>query len=419
MYRECRDLPSDRLSKRLHMHSHRARTTAITACAAHFLHDGLADILYVMFPLWAQQFTLSFSRVGILKTGYSGAMALFQIPAGLLAERWGEARMLAGGTLVSALGFLCLGMATRFEWLLLILLVAGLGSGVQHPLSSSMVSLAYEEGPRRVVLGTYNFSGDLGKMVLPAAAALVAAMVGWRWATRGAGLLALAAALAILIAIPKLSSPHSGREGGAAADGGGWGIRNGLGFVVLSGIHIIDNGTRAALLTFLPFLVLAKGGTLKTVGLALGLIFTGGAVGKFVCGAVAERVGVIRTVILTEAGTGLGILALPFIPLAPALATLPLLGVALNGTSSVLYATVADLVVPGRRSRSFGLFYTLGIGSSALAPTVYGLVSDWGGVQVTLVAVGLMILVTIPFALFLRRLRVGDAHTSVPVSPRF
>lgn len=78
------------------------------------------------------------------------------------------------------------------EWLLLVLLPAGLGSGVQHPLSSSMVSRAYEEGPRRLVLGTYSFSGDLGKMALPATAALIASLVGWRWATRSVGMLALA-----------------------------------------------------------------------------------------------------------------------------------------------------------------------------------------------------------------------------------
>jgi MFS-type transporter involved in bile tolerance (Atg22 family) len=81
---------------------------------------------------------------------------------------------------------------------------------------------------------------------------------------------------------------------------------------------------------------------------------------------------------------------------------LPLLGIALNGTSSVLYGSVADLVVPERRSRAYGLFYTLGIGSSALAPTLYGLLSDRVGVPATLTVVGLLVLVTIPLSSFLR-----------------
>jgi FSR family fosmidomycin resistance protein-like MFS transporter len=392
------------------MNAPRARATIVTACAAHFLHDGLTDLLYAVFPLWAREFSLSFAQVGLLKTSFSGAMSLFQIPAGFLAERWGEARLLAGGTLICALGFLALSTATIFERLLLALLLAGLGSAVQHPLSSALVSRAYEEGPRRMVLGTYNFSGDLGKMTLPATAALVAGWVGWRWATRGAGILALAGAAAILIILPNLAPQPAEKEDATGTDGagGGWGIRDGRGFIVLSAIHIIDSSTRTALLTFLPFLLLARGGTVKTVGWALGLTFTGGAVGKFVCGAVAERLGIIRTVILTEAGTGLGILALLIIPLRMTLAALPLLGVALNGTSSVLYGTVADLVAPERRSRAYGLFYTLGIGSGALAPTLYGFLSDRGGVPLALTAVGIVVMITIPLATLLRLPLAGD-----------
>ena len=67
---------------------------------------------------------------------------------------------------------------------------------------------------------------------------------------------------------------------------------------------------------------------------------------------------------------------------------LPLVGIALNGTSSVLYGTVADLVDSDRRARSYAVFYTVGIAASALAPFVYGLVSDAAGVAVTLSVVG-------------------------------
>jgi len=386
------------------MNPPRARATIVTACATHFLHDGLSDLLYVMFPLWAREFSLSFAQVGLLKTAYSGAMSLFQIPAGFLAERRGEARLLAAGTFICALGFLSLGTASDFEWLLLVLLIAGLGSAVQHPLSSALVSRVYEEGPRRMALGTYNFSGDLGKMTLPTIVALVTAWVGWRWAIRGVGVLALVGALGILIVLTSLIAPPAKETGspGSAATGGNWGIRDARGFSVLSAIHIIDSSTRTSLLTYLPFLLIAKGATVGTVGLALGLTFTGGAVGKFVCGAAAERLGIIRTVILTEAATGLGILGLLLIPLRPTLVLLPLLGVALNGTSSVLYGSVADLVVPERRSRAYGLFYTLGIGSGALAPTIFGFISDWAGVPVTLTIVGLLVMVTIPLSPLLR-----------------
>src|SRR2546427_4980918 len=142
----------------------RARAVLGTACGTHFVHDGFADILYVLFPVWAREFGLSFAQVGLLRTAYSGAMAAFQIPAGLLAERWGEARLLAAGTAATALGFIAAGFAGGYLALLGCLLAAGLGSGVQHPLSSTLVSNAYDDRGRRTALGTYNFSGDLGKV---------------------------------------------------------------------------------------------------------------------------------------------------------------------------------------------------------------------------------------------------------------
>lgn len=376
----------------------------VTACAAHFLHDGLTDLLFVLYPVWARAFSLSFAQVGLLRTCYSGAMALFQVPAGLLAERWGEARLLAAGTALVGAGFLLLGTAGGYGFLLVFLLTGGLGASVQHPLGSSLVSRAYEEGSRRVALGTYNFSGDLGKMVLSACAGLLIAWAGWRITVRGMGFLALAAALTILIALRRLSSVAAGEARPATADDAtnGWGIRDARGFRYLSAIHCIDNGTRSAFLTYLPFLLVNKGAGMESVGLALGLTFTGGAVGKFVCGAVAERLGIIRTVILTEAATGLGICGLLMLPLRPAFFLLPILGIALNGTSSVLYGTVAELVVPERRSRAYGLFYTVGIGSGAVMPPAFGLLSDWMGLPMTLGAMALLVFITIPLTRLLR-----------------
>jgi chorismate synthase len=78
------------------------------------------------------------------------------------------------------------------------------------------------------------------------------------------------------------------------------------------------------------------------------------------------------------------------------------LGIALNGTSSVLYATVADLVTTDRRSRAYGLYYTLAIGASALAPAAYGVLGDAVGPTTTLVVISLAVLVTIPLCLALR-----------------
>ena len=80
----------------------------------------------------------------------------------------------------------------------------------------------------------------------------------------------------------------------------------------------------------------------------------------------------------------------------------PLVGVALNGTSSVLYGSVAQLVAPAARTRAFAVFYTGTIGFGTLAPVLYGFASDALGLARTLVMIGMVTLVTLPLALALR-----------------
>jgi FSR family fosmidomycin resistance protein-like MFS transporter len=387
------------------MSQRQPRATLAASSFIHFLHDGCSDLLYLLFPVWAREFSLSFAQVGLLRTGYSGALALFQIPAGFLAERWGEPRVMAAGTLLLSIGFLCLGTAGSFASLLFFLVIGGLGSGTQHPLSSSLVSRAYAEGPRRAALGIYNFSGDLGKMTWPAFVALFMTWVSWRWAMQGMGLAVLLTSVAMLFLFSSVAPDFGETRTGRAAESmdKGWGIRNVRGFSLLSTIHGIDNGSRTVFLVYLPFLLQNKGAGMNLIGLALGLTFAGGAAGKFICGILAERLGIIRTVLVTEAITGLGILVLLALPVTPSLFLLPVLGIALNGTSSVLYGTVAELVMPERLARVYGVFYTIGIGSGAIMPPLFGLLSDAAGVPVTLVLLATVVLLTLPLAQLLRR----------------
>ncbi|MGH6942643.1 MAG: MFS transporter [Geminicoccaceae bacterium] len=371
----------------------------------HFLHDGFSDVIYLLLPLWHAEFGLSLAATGVLKSCYSGALAACQVPAGLLAERFGERALLVLGTVVTGLGFVTLGLAGGFFALALVLIVAGAGSGAQHPLNATVVAAAYPERGRRAALGIYNFSGDLGKVAVPLAAALVITSFGWRAATAGYGLIGVLVAGLALVAMRALGAgdrPAAAQRLEIDARGRGWGITDWRGFGALSAIGIVDSAVRTGFLTFLPFLLRAKGADVAMIGVALGLAFTGGASGKFLCGVLAERVGILRTVIVTELVTAAGILVLLPLPLHAALACLPLLGAALNGTSSVLYASVVEFVAAERRSRGFGLFYTLGIGASATAPFVFGVISDLAGVATALVVVALLVTATLPLTLLLR-----------------
>ncbi len=171
---------------------------------------------------------------------------------------------------------------------------------------------------------------------------------------------------------------------------------------MLFAIGVLDSGTRMGFLAFLPFVLRAKGADTPMIGIALTLIFGGGAVGKLACGWLGARVGVLRTVLLTELGTALGIVVLGQASLPIALACLPVIGIALNGTSSVLYGTVPELVASDRHEQAFGLFYTGTIGGGAIAPLLYGVAGDAFGPTRAIFVVAAVCLLTLPLAWALR-----------------
>ena len=368
------------------------------ACGAHALHDGFTDLLYVLLPLWQAEFGLGYAEVGVLRALYAGSMAGFQLPAGALAGRFGGPVLLALGTALAGVGYLMAGVSAGFAMLTVSLLIGGLGSSTQHPIAANLVAHAFAGRRSRTALASYNFSGDVGKMALPAATAWLVALMPWRSATVVLGTLGILGAAAVLLA--RVQAGGTAREHPAAEVSPSQSA--GRGFPLLLSIGIIDSATRMGFLTFLPFLLRMKGADLPMIGAALTLVFAGGAAGKLVCGFLGARLGVVRAVCITEGLTAAGILVLLPLPLAAGLAVLPLIGIALNGTSSVLYGTVPELVGPERRQRAFSIFYTGAIGAGALSPVLYGLASDFAGVPVMMTMIAGVVLVTWPLAWALR-----------------
>ncbi len=236
----------------------------------------------------------------------------------------------------------------------------------------------------------------------PAAASVLLVVMPWQPTLVTFGLIKFVAAVGIFQLTPRLAVEPAtfGAPDTAARGAGGKGSQRG--FALLLSIGIIDSATRMAFLTFLPFILLGKGASLPTIGLALTLVFAGGAAGKLVCAFIGARVGAIRTVYLTEGLTAAGVVAILPLSLDALLLLLPIIGIALNGTSSVLYGSVPELVRPEKRARAFGMFYTGTIGSGALAPALYGLVGDALGVTATIVMIAAICLVAVPLAYALK-----------------
>lgn len=374
-----------------------ARSTLATCGGVHALHDGFSDAIYLFLPIWQAEFGLTLAQAGALKALYSLGMAGLQLPASMLAERIGERAVLAGGTILVGLGFLSAGWSGAFRGLAAAMLLTGIGAAVQHPLSSSLIARSAAGTQLRVALSTYNFLGDVGKVVVPATVALAVAAWSWRPAVDWLGLLAIATGLLIL---PLLRPGAAGPRPAAAAAAPAPAVDTSWPhFATLAAVAVIDSAGRGGTLMLLPFVLTAKGADVSTIGLCLSLVFIGGAAGKFACGLLAIRFGAIATVVATEVATALAVLALGALPLYAVMPLLPLLGLALNGTSSVLYGSVPETVSRDKLPRAFGLFYTLSIGGGATAPFAYGWLSDRVGLETALVVLAASVLLVLPLTI--------------------
>lgn len=372
------------------------RRSLIAACSAHAIHDGLTDVIYVLLPVWQAQFAISLAMVGLLRGAYSGVMAGFQLLASRMAKRWGRERMLIGGTALAGIAYLISGTAGGLTVLLISLLLGGLGASTQHPLASSIVTDTHEAGGGvKEALAQYNFAGDIGKTLVPGAVGLLLVVVSWQASVVLIGCLGLAAAVLLWWLLPTAaeSAHHRAQSAKVVA---GKGSASGLRALIMTGM--LDSAVRMGFLTFLPFLLQSKGAGTAGIGLALSLLFVGGAFGKLSCGYLGARIGMMKTVWITESATALLILLSVWLPLTAMMAMLPLLGLALNGTSSVLYGTVPELAAAGKREQAFARFYTATIGGGALAPVLFGRLGDVAGVPNALMALAALLLLTLPLS---------------------
>jgi len=231
--------------------------------------------------------------------------------------------------------------------------------------------------------------------------------VGWRTISLGYGLLATALALAVLVLL--LRAGAGGAPDGDAAPGVngapriGWGVRNQRAFVGLVTINFLDSMVQSGFGTFIAFLMIERGVALDLAALAVVLTLAGGVVGKFCCGFLARRMGVVPSLVLVQALTVAMIGAVALAPVGIAYALLPLTGIFLQGSSSIIYATVTDIFHGSRQARGFSLIYTSSNLSSVAAALTFGVLSDAASVQSPVLVMAALTAVTLPRCPVLRR----------------
>lgn len=380
----------------------RPRSTLVAACGAHLTQDGLVALQYVLLPIVAQVFSLSYAQVGLLRAVSNTAMSVLELPAGLLAERMGERKLLAAGLVGAGVGYLCVAYSNSFYGVVAGFFIAGSGAAFQHSLASSVLVRRFEGGARRKALGIYNASGDAGKLTFTAAfSAAVGAGLTWNASITLLAVPCLVFAGVLVWLLRPTSEASSSVSDNGATDGArlrGWGIQDLPKFSALCAMVFFDSVVQAVFLTFLAFIMKAKGASDGVAGTAVVLALAGGMVGKFACGFAAARLGDRATFILVQLFTVIGFLALALLDAVAALVVLPLIGLVVQGSTTVSYGSVADFVKPRYQARGYALIYSFSAGSAVVGPIALGGLADVSGLNAVLWVLILLTLLTLLFA---------------------
>ncbi len=343
---------------------------AMTALSGgHLAVDFASGSVPALIPFLTDRFDLSYALAAMLLLASTVSSSLVQPLFGLWSDRRGALWLLPGGTILAAVG---VGLAAVTPWypLVLVLIFAGgLGVAAFHPEGAKYA--AFASGRKRASgMSYFNIGGNTGYALGAFVTGVFIAAIGM-----GGGLLAMvpvAVAAVVLVRVtPEFARLTPVRTG--ATDAVGEDDRHAM---TLLGILIaLRSIAWFTLLAFVPLWAESLGHSKAYGNRLLFLMLRAGAVGTLVLGPVADRVGLRRTLVVTQAL--IPPLMLVFVYAGGVLGVLALLpiGVCVVGTFGVTMV-LGQLYLPRHIGMASGLSVGLAMGIGGLAAVVLGAVAD-------------------------------------------
>jgi len=180
-----------------------ALAVAVPFAAAYFLSYVYRSINAVISPDLIAEFTLSPADLGLLTSAYFLAFAAFQIPVGILLDRFGPRRVNATLLLAAGSGAAIFAFAESFSGLLAGRALIGFGVSAGLMSSIKVFTLWFPMDRLPALTGRMLFVGGLGAMAatVPVEAAL--AFTTWRGVFATMGLLTFGAAVLLFLVVPE------------------------------------------------------------------------------------------------------------------------------------------------------------------------------------------------------------------------
>ena len=357
-------------------------------------------LLPPLFPWLMKDFSLSYTRVGLLMTTFFVISGIGQALAGFVVDRVGAFRVLLFGVGSLAIAGLVLSIANSYSVLLLAAALAGTGNSIFHPADFTILNHRVGQPRLGHAFSMHGLGGNLGWAAAPVFMAGLASLVGWHIAGLGATLVAATVLTTLWLRRRTLMDPEEeaiaqAQQGQSTAPAHPFAFLSSSAVWLSFAFFLVTTIAFGILQNYGPSIldhVYGVSHVVSTGGLTAYLL--GSAGGMIIGGFLAERGD--RLV-----ATALGFAALMSVILAsgamPQLALWPLMaamgfGVGMAGPGRDLLVRRAATSRFGRSSfgRVYGFVYSGLDTGQALSPVLFGPLLDAGHFRPALFAVAVL-----------------------------
>jgi MFS family permease len=155
-----------------------------------------------VFSLVASDFHQNVSGLGIVTSTFVLGVALFQLPAGLFASKYGPRRALIVGMVLISLSSIVMGLAEQIALLSILRFVEGVGEAFIFGPGVILIMRYFRRGSEGLGIGLFGGAFDLGGILGIAGWAVLGGVVGWRVSLVVGGITAIVACGLLVLLVP-------------------------------------------------------------------------------------------------------------------------------------------------------------------------------------------------------------------------
>lgn len=174
--------------------SYRYVIYAVVALAYFFVYFHRTSAA-VMAPELTKAFDLAPTALGLFGSMYFYAYALGQLPAGILADRWGARKTMSWFVGLAGLGAILFGLAGNFNTALVGRFLVGLGVGFVYVPAMRILADWFKKDEFATYSGLLLAVGNVGSLASAAPLVALMAAIGWRNSMIAVGIISIAIAV--------------------------------------------------------------------------------------------------------------------------------------------------------------------------------------------------------------------------------